>query len=262
MPDLLLEAKDLSVAYAGRPALRGVSFRLLAGEMVAVAGPNGSGKSTLFRALLGHVPSSGTVRWRDKPLKKWKTRELARLVAYLPQSPGYEPGQTVLETLRLGRAPYWRALGVESVQDERIANETTDRLGLLDLLARPMDELSGGQRQRVFIGRCLAQEPAALLLDEPDSSLDLKHQVDLIRLLRTLADERRLAVAMATHDFNLAAESADRLVLLDQGAVAADAPPAEVLATPIVERVYGVPVDRLPRGPDRPPAILPVVETE
>src|SRR5213076_2350519 len=113
-------------------------------------------------------------------------------VAYLPQSPATEPGQTVLDALRLGRSPYWSAFGLESPRDEQVVRSVSKRLGLDDLLSRPMDELSGGQRQRVFVGRCLVQEPTALLLDEPNTFLDLRHQVELCQLLRQLSKEQSI----------------------------------------------------------------------
>jgi iron complex transport system ATP-binding protein len=130
-------------------------------------------------------------------------------------------------------------------------------LALNDLLDRSMDELSGGQRQRVFLGRCLAQEPAALLLDEPTTFLDLRHQVDLLRLLRRLAKDRSVGVLMASHDLNLAAASADRVALLENGSVAAEGPPATVLDPQVLSRVYGLPMERVARQGDFPPLVIP-----
>src|SRR5688572_29536040 len=165
----VLDAADVAFAYGDRPVLRGVSVTLSPGEVVALLGPNGSGKSTLIRVLLGQlVPAAGSVTWQEKPIASWRRRDLARLVAYLPQSPSYEPEQRVAEALRLGRAPYWGAFGIESTRDAQVVGEVARLLALEDLLARRMDELSGGQRQRVFVGRCLVQEPRALLLDEPN----------------------------------------------------------------------------------------------
>src|SRR5262249_29813120 len=151
----------------------------------------------------------------------WTRRELARRVAYLPQSPVADAGQTVIDTLRLGRSPYWSAFGIESPRDEQVVRSVSARLGLDDLLSRPLDELSGGQRQRVFVGRCLVQEPAAMLLDEPSTFLDLRHQVELCQLLRQLAKEQSIGVLMASHDLNLAAAYANRVVVLSEGTIAA-----------------------------------------
>jgi ABC-type cobalamin/Fe3+-siderophores transport system ATPase subunit len=260
---MLLTATDLSFAYASpatagaRPVLRGVSLSLAAGEVVALLGPNGSGKSTLLRCLLGQLPpAGGSAAWDGRPVADWRPRELARRVAYLPQAPAWESGQAVRSALAMGRAPYWGAFGVESARDAAVVAEAAAALGLTDLLGRRMDELSGGQRQRVLLGRCLAQQPAALLLDEPNTYLDLRHQVELAKLLRRLAADRGIGVLMASHDLNLAGAHADRLVLLDGGAVAADGAVGDVLRPELLERVYGLPMDRLDRD-GKPPVVVP-----
>ncbi|HEX8912495.1 MAG TPA: ABC transporter ATP-binding protein [Humisphaera sp.] len=257
---MLLTARDLSFSYpardATRPVLRAVSVSLAAGEVVALLGPNGSGKSTLLRCLLGQLPATGEVAWDGRAARDWRPREIARVVAYLPQAPAWEPGQPVRQALAMGRAPYWGAFGVESEADAAAVERAAAELDLGDVLDRPMAELSGGQRQRVLLGRCLVQGPRAMLLDEPTTFLDLKHQVELAGLLRRLARERGIGVLMASHDLNLAASHADRLVLLDGGAVAADGPVGDVLRADLLERVYGVPMERIDRD-GRPPVVVP-----
>ncbi|MGD0461737.1 MAG: ABC transporter ATP-binding protein [Tepidisphaeraceae bacterium] len=252
---MLLQAKDVGHAYGARIALRGVSVSLDSGQVVGLIGPNGSGKSALIKALLGHVQATGEISWRGKNIRAWRPRELARLVAYLPQSPRHEPGQTVAETLRLGRAPYWGAFGLESSADQRVTLDVARLLGLEDLLDRPMDQMSGGQRQRVYIGRCLTQEPAALLLDEPNTFLDLKHQIDLWRLLRDLASKRNLAVLLASHELNIAGAHADRLMLLHDGLLAASGSADAVLRPEILSTVYGVGIERY--GDAANPVVVP-----
>ena len=256
----LLDAADLTFAYGDRPALRGVSLTLDAGEVVALLGPNGSGKSTLLRALLGQLGTPHAVTWEGRPLSRWSRKALARRVAYLPQSPTAEPGQSVADVLRLGRAPYWGAFGLESARDEQVVRDVAASLDLSELLDRPVEQLSGGQRQRVFVGRCLVQEPTALLLDEPGTFLDLRHQVELSKLLHRLSRDRGVGVLLASHDLNVASSLCDRLILLDDGAVAAAGPADRVLDPDLLSRVYGVPMQRIDRGPGRPPAVLPVVE--
>jgi iron complex transport system ATP-binding protein len=244
----LLQATNLQFSYGERPVLRGVSVRLNAGEVVALLGPNGSGKSTLLRVLLGQLRAgSGDVLWDGRDVRDWSRRELARRVAYLPQSPTAEPDQTVLEVLRNGRAPYWGAFGVESSRDVQIVDQVARQLGLDGFVRRPIGQLSGGQRQSVFVGRCLVQEPAALLLDEPNTFLDLRHQVELSRLLKALARERALGVLMASHDLNLAGMIADRLVLLGEGVVAAEGSPDQVLLPDLLTTVYKTPLRRFDR---------------
>ena len=255
----LLQTTNLGFTYAGpRPveALRAVNLRLFPGEVIALIGPNGSGKSTLIKLLIGALRGVGEINWDDRPIETWRRRDLARHVAYLAQSPMYEPSQTVLETVRLGRAPYWKLFGLESTRDAQVVREVAERLNLVDLLPRGMDELSGGQRQRVFVARCLVQEPRAILLDEPNTFLDLRHQVELMSLLRKLAKEQNVGVLMASHDLNLAAAGADQLILLDRGVVVADGKPEEVLNPAVLSRVYGVSMDRINRE-GAPPALLP-----
>ena len=259
MDTALLRANDVSFGYADVSVLRGVALTLGAGEVVTLIGPNGSGKSTLIRALLGQLHAGGDIAWQDRPLANWRRRDLARLAAYLPQTPAFEPEQTVRDVLRLGRAPYWRAFGVESARDGQVVAEVAATLHLDDLLARRVDQLSGGQRQRVFVGRCLVQEPKALLLDEPSTFLDLRHQVELLRLLHRLSRERGVGVLLASHDLNVAASLSDRLILLEAGTVAAAGTPGEVLDPARLERVYGVPMDRVDRGGGQAPAVLPRV---
>lgn len=255
----LLHARRLCFSYGDIAVLREVSLSLAAGEVVALLGPNGSGKSTLIRLLLGQLGSTHDVAWLDRPLKAWRPRELAKRVAYLPQAPAVEPGALVADVLRLGRAPYWGAFGIESARDEQVVREVSEMLHLGALLDRQIEHLSGGQRQRVFVGRCLVQEPAALLLDEPGTFLDLRHQVEVWRLLRRLAQERRVGVLVASHDLNVAAAFADRLILLNEGAVAAAGPADLVLEPGLLERVYGVAMQRFDRGAGKAPAVLPVM---
>jgi iron complex transport system ATP-binding protein len=254
----VLSASGLSFAYrADAPVLRQVGLEISPGEVVALLGPNASGKSTLLRALLGQLPASGEIRWHDRPITQWTRRELARRVAYLPQAPTYDPLQTVADVLRLGRAAYWSAFGIESARDAQVVAAVAQQLELTALLSRPMDELSGGQRQRVFVGRCLVQEPAAMLLDEPGTFLDLKHQVELNALLHRLSREKNIAVLMASHDLNLAAAYADRMLLLHEGVVVAQGGSETVMTPEVLSRVYDVPLVRLDRPSGGTPVIVP-----
>ena len=252
---MLLEAKNLVFSYGDTPVLRGVDASLAPGEVVAILGPNGSGKSTLIRTLLGQLRATGDITWQGRPLGSWRRRDLARLVAYLPQSPAFDPDQTVHDVLQLGRAPSWGAFGVESAQDAAVVVQVAEMLHLTEFLHRRVDQLSGGQRQRVYVGRCLVQEPRALLLDEPGTFLDLRHQVELFQLLKKLAREQGVAVLLASHDLNIAASFSDRLVVLSEGRIAAAGKPRDVLDPVMLEQTYGIPMDRI----ERPGADLPVV---
>lgn len=242
----LLQARGLNFAYGAKAVLHDLSLELAAGQVVTLIGPNGSGKSTLIKCLCGLLHASGEIRIRDIPLARWRRRMLARTIAYLPQNPSYEPGDLVLDVLRLGRACYWTAFGLESEHDLKTVSAIADLLELTDLLSRRMDELSGGQRQRVFIGRCLVQEPALLVLDEPNTYLDLKHQVDLLKLLQQLAHERQLSILMASHDLNLAGAFADGMLLMCDGRLIARGTPQEVLQAPTISQAYGLAMQQLP----------------
>ena len=241
----LLTASDVCFAYSTTQVLHNVSLRLDPGQVMALIGPNGSGKSTLIKSLAGHLHATGNIAIQSRPLSQWKRRLLARTIAYLPQSPTFDPADRVAEVLKLGRACYWGAFGIESEHDLQAVDRVSTLLDLNDLLNRRMDELSGGQRQRVFIGRCLVQEPAILFLDEPNTYLDLRHQVDLLRLLHNLAHEHKLAVLLASHDINLAGAFADELLLLNDGRIVAKGTAEEVLQPAIISRVYSLPMIQL-----------------
>lgn len=236
----ILEASHLTFAYGKRPVLRDVSLSVRPGEVVALLGPNGCGKSTLLHILLGTLRAAGSVRLEGKPLTEWSRRDLARRVAFLPQHPTHTPGLTVLQTIMLGRFPHLGLLSLETAHDEVVTRVSATALGLEAELDRPVELLSGGQRQRVFLARCLAQEPALLLLDEPDTFLDLRHAAAFARTLRRLSSERKLTVLFASHDLHLAAAVADRLVLMNDGQVVAEGPPRAVLTPRNIREVYGV----------------------
>ncbi len=254
----LLALSNVSFSFGAVEVLRAVSLSLAAGEVVTLIGPNGSGKSTLIRAALGNLDFTGSIQWEGRDVRAWSRRDFARRVAYLPQSPGYEPDQSVREALQVGRAAYWRAFGIESSDDVRAVDEVAAELSLGPLLSRRMSELSGGQRQRVFVGRCLVQRPVALLLDEPNTYLDLKHQVELGRLVRRLASDHGIAILMASHDLLLAGAFTDRLILLQDGRIAADGPASKVLDPAILSPVYGVSMQRVDVNAVGP-IVVPVV---
>ena len=244
-----------------------MSLSLRAGEIVALVGPNGGGKSTLLKLALGHLRATGgRVEWGGKAVESWPRKQLARRVAYLPQSPTVLPGQRVIDVLMSGRTPYLGAFGVESKSDRAAVETVAADLGLTDWLGRDVATLSGGQRQRVFVGRCVAQlagddaESKAILLDEPDTFLDLRHVAELSATIRTLAKTRGLGVLLASHDLNLAAAVADRLVLLHAGRVVAAGPPAEVLTVDAVRATYGVNVRLLDVDGRR--VVVPEVDTD
>jgi len=240
-----IEAEGLAFAYTpGEPVLAGLSMTAPAGRLTAVLGPNGSGKTTLLKVLVGLLaPSSGQVRLAGRPLASWPRADLARRLAYVPQETLAAIGFTVLETVLLGRSPHIGRLGFESEADWRAAREAL-RLTETDRFAeRDLADLSGGERQRVIVARALAQEPDVVLLDEPTSFLDIRHQHGIYGLLRRLVAEGGKTVVTVNHALSLASAYADAVVLLARGEVAAAGTPQEVIRPEVLEPVYETPVE-------------------
>ncbi len=235
----LLEAEQLAFDYGTRAVLRDVSLAVASGELVGVIGPNGSGKTTLVRLLAGTLAArAGSVRLAGRSIETYRRRELARRLAVVSQDATVEFPFTALEVVLMGRAPYLPALGFPRAPDLAIARTAMGRLDVAGLEARPLDCLSGGERQRVLLARALAQEPDVLLLDEPTTHLDLRHQTDVLDVVHELRRERGLAALVVLHDLNLAAMYCDRLILLAAGRVAVAGPPAAVLTAPTLQAAY------------------------
>ncbi|WP_218008600.1 ABC transporter ATP-binding protein [Hydrogenophaga flava] len=203
-----LVARGLSVRYGARPALHSIDLDLLPGQLVALLGPNGSGKSTLLRSIAGLLPHEGVVTLAGEPRHSQR-------IGYMPQDTSATAALTVMETVLLGRVERlrWR------VSDEEIAAVASvlRRLGIEALASRGLRELSGGQRQLVFLAQALVAEPSVLLLDEPISALDLRHQLEVMETVSALTRERGLVTLVVLHDLNAATRHADRLLLMREG---------------------------------------------
>lgn len=257
-----LAAEGLTVVYAagGREivALRDVSLGLSPGEVLGLVGPNGSGKTTFIRAITGAVrPASGAVRIGAVEVSTLSQRELARLIAVVPQDPVLPPAFAALECVLMGRTPHLGLLqneGAHDLEAARRAMEATDTWRFADRL---LGELSGGERQRVVVARALAQETPVLLLDEPTAHLDIGHQASVLRLVRRAAVADGKAVLAVVHDLTLAAQYCDRLVMLRGGTVAAAGLPAQVLERDLLREVYGVGVDVFPHPVTGRPVVAP-----
>lgn len=257
---MTFSAEDLGVRYSrGGPAvLREVDLEVPEGTLYAVLGPNGSGKSTLMRALLGIVqPFRGTARIDGRPVSEWSRRDLARTVGAVPQSEPLAFPMTVRELVAMGRYPHLGSLRAEGAEDRTAIRGALDRCDVADLADRAVDTLSGGELQRVRIARALAQEPRALALDEPTSSLDIRHEMTILRLLRDSVD-RGMTVLLITHNLNMAARFADRILLLDDGRTAAEGTVEEVIRSEVLEQVYGWPVSVSPDPATGTPRVTPL----
>jgi iron complex transport system ATP-binding protein len=241
---VILEAAGLTVRYrgSGGPVLADVSCSVSASRLVAVVGPNGSGKTTLVRAIAGLVPAaSGEVRIDGRPVGAWPRGALAQVLAVVSQREESVFPLSVEETVMLGRYARLGPLASPSTADREAVHHALHRCDIVALATRSVDSLSGGEWQRVRIARALAQEPRLLVLDEPTASLDVRHEMELFELVRGLADAG-LAALLITHDLNLAARYAHRMLLLDHGRVVADGAPIEVLRQEVLRRVFEWPV--------------------
>ena len=243
--ELILALRGVTCRYpdAPRDSLLGVSLEVRAGEFHAVLGPNGSGKTTLVRAALGLVrPVAGDVEVLGRPGHGWSRRDLARVVGVLPQREDNLFPQRVRETVLLGRYPHLSLLGGVGATDRAAVERALIQCDAADLADRWLWTLSGGEYQRVRLARALAQEPRLLVLDEPTVSLDLRHEMELFELVRTLVDAHGLGVLMITHHVNLAARFADRVLLLVEGRPVGTGAPGDVLTRETAERVFAWPV--------------------
>jgi iron complex transport system ATP-binding protein len=248
--------ESVSVAAGGKTIVDGVSLVVEHGEWVSILGPNGAGKTTLLRVLAGTIGFDGEAALRGRPVGRLRRREVARLVAAVPQTPVVPHAMTVTEYVLLGRTPHLSPLAQEGVEDRTAAAAALSRLGLDDLAQRELGSLSGGELQRAVIARALAQGAPILLLDEPTTALDIGHQQQVLELVDRLRREEGLTVVAAMHDLTLAAQYGDRIVLVDGGRVVAEGLAAEVLTTERLEALYGAKVRVLLDG--GAPVVVPV----
>jgi iron complex transport system ATP-binding protein len=244
-----LTATDVTVSYDGVDVVHGAAVTLRPGEVTVLVGPNGSGKSTLLRTIARlQRPRSATLRIdADTDALALTSREFSRHVALLTQSRPTPGGLTVRDVVEFGRYPYRGRWGRPDPDGPAAVDRALALTGVSDLADRGADHLSGGQLQRVWLASCLAQETGVVLLDEPTTYLDLRYQVELLDLVRDLADDHGIAVGVVLHDLDQAAAVADRITLLQAGRIVADGTPEDVLTPERLTAVYGI---RIEVGPD------------
>jgi len=254
----MLEIKSLSVNYGSRKVLDDITLEVMPGELLVVIGPNGAGKTTLIRAVSGALPlRHGSVQVNGLDLSRLSHAQRARQMAVVPQARNLPAAVTVYQSVLMGRTPYLGWLGHAGQKDHHSARAALERTSCVELIERPVGELSGGEQQRVLLARALAQETSVLLLDEPTTHLDLRHQSGLLNLVRQLATQQQLAVLMVLHDLNLASLYADRIALLVDGQLRAVGSPAQVLTEATLAQVYQVPVQVVPHPEYGSPLVLP-----
>lgn len=242
-PPPSLAGSHLRLAYQRRVVVEDACLSLARGEVLALVGPNGSGKSTLLRALARlHRPDSGDISVEGTTSDALTPRAFARLVTLLTQSRPVPTGVSVRDIVGYGRHPHRSRWGGADLGAEQAITTAMEMTGVTKMADRSADQLSGGELQRVWLATCLAQETGVLLLDEPTSHLDLRYQVEILELVRDLADHHDVAVGIVLHDLNQAAALADRLALVHDGHLVVVGPPEEVLTKEHLTEVYGLPV--------------------
>ena len=254
-----LHVKDVSVGYGERTVLDTLNVDIKRGAVTSIVGPNGCGKSTLLRTMSRLLnPTKGEIVLDGKSIHDIPTRKLATQLGLLPQSPIAPDGIVVADLVGRGRTPHQGILGRWSQQDYDIVAEALETTGISDLAERSIDELSGGQRQRVWIAMALAQRTDTLLLDEPTTYLDVKHQLDVLDLLTELNRDRGTTIVMVLHDLNLAARYSDELVAVSGGKVFAHGNPREVITKENVKSVFGIDSVIITDPVSDQPAVMPI----
>jgi len=246
----VLELKAVTAGYPGRRVLEDVSLTIRPGRVLVLLGPNGCGKSTLLRTISGILPAlGGEILLDGKPLENYTPRQCARKIACLPQSRPV-PSITARRMVLHGRFPYLSYPRRCRGEDYAAADRALELMDAGELSERPLPELSGGQRQKVYLAMALAQETETILLDEPTTYLDVRHQLEILSLLRRLAGEGR-AVALVLHDLCFALRTADEIAVLDRGRLLALGGPEEIYQSKVLEQVMGVRLGRFGGGAGR-----------
>ncbi|MCX7817222.1 MAG: ABC transporter ATP-binding protein [Syntrophales bacterium] len=257
----MLEVIDVSFKYNGPWVLKDVGFKVNSGDFVGILGPNGSGKSTLLRVIDGILlPQKGQVLWNGTPIQSMKRKDVAKIIALVPQGYAGVFPFTVQEIILMGRSPHLGLLAFEGEKDLEIVWKVMEQTETQHLAHRSLENISGGERQRVLVARALAQEPQLLLLDEPTAYLDVRHQADILKLIRTINRVNGLTVVLVTHDINLASLYCDRVILLKEGSILAEGTPEEVLSEEQIKITFDTTVIASTHTPTGRPLIIPWIE--
>jgi iron complex transport system ATP-binding protein len=256
--EMLFLVDGVTFCYGKHEVLHNITFEVREGEVIGIIGPNGAGKSTLLKLLAGYLlPERGSIAFLGKNLKKYEKRTLARHIATLPQALDPPFSYTVEEFILMGRYPHFQRGFFYGSEHQEFVADIMETMDMGHLTGRQMNSLSEGERQKVFLAQCIAQDPKVLLLDEPVSHLDIKHQMHTLELLENLHSEG-LTILMVLHDLNLASEFCSRVVLLSKGGVYADGIPQETLTFNNIEEVYDTVVVVKENPISKKPFIIPV----
>jgi iron complex transport system ATP-binding protein len=254
-----LRAEGLELRYDRDPVIEGLSVTIPPGRVTTIVGPNACGKSTLLRALARLLaPAAGRVLLGEGDIARQRTREVARRLTLLPQSPIAPDGITVAELVSRGRYPYQSLFRAWSSEDGLAVAAAMEATGVTEVAERPVNQLSGGQRQRVWVAMALAQDTPLLLLDEPTTYLDLSHQIEVLDLLRELNRETGRTIVLVLHDLNLASRYSDHLIAMAEGCIEAEGTPGEVITEATVRRVFGLETTVVADPVSGTPLVVPI----
>ena len=235
----MLSIHKLNFRYKNIKALEGVGLKLNKGEILSIVGPNGAGKTTLLKCIVQIVkPDNGAILIDGKDASRMKRLDLARSIGYVPQSSPSKFPITVFDAVLMGRRPYiaWKP----SQKDLEVVAALLRSMGLEDMALRDYDQLSGGQKQKVLLARAFAQDTDYLLLDEPTSNLDLRHQMEVMEMISGMVKRKGAAAMLAMHDLNLASRFSDTIVMLNAGKIFCTGEPSQVITVENIKSVYGV----------------------
>ena len=239
--NIVLEARHVQAGYGERLIARDMSLQVNSGDVLSIIGPNGSGKSTLLKALARLLPlKSGEIILEGKNIQNMNEKEIAQIMAVMPQSTEFPGDVTVRELVSLGRMPYRGFFDEFGTKDKAVVDRALELTNMTEYQHRSVMALSGGERQRARLALALAQEPRVLLLDEPTTYLDIRHQLDLMLLIRRLHKELGLTVVMVLHDLNHVARFSSRVVAVKAGQIIADGSVEEVFQEDLIRELYGV----------------------
>ncbi|MFE9324826.1 ABC transporter ATP-binding protein [Nocardia sp. NPDC052278] len=257
--DTRLSAQEVTLGYGDRVIVDGLDIDIAPGVVTTVIGPNGCGKSTMLRSL-GRLlrPRQGRILLDGKAISTMKTKDVARIIGMLPQSPVAPEGLTVADLVARGRHPHQSWIRQWSATDEAEVMSALAATGIADLADRSLDELSGGQRQRAWISMALAQRTDILLLDEPTTYLDLAHSVEVLDLIDRLHDDLGRTVVMVLHDLNLALRYSDRLIVMRDGRIVAQGAPADIVDVALLREVFDLDASVLDDPVSGRPMIVPI----
>ncbi|MZH03563.1 MAG: ABC transporter ATP-binding protein [Nitrospinae bacterium] len=244
MTQAFMKLENISFAYEALTVLKDLSLTVQEKDFIGLIGPNGSGKSTLLKIMGGILePDSGSIQFKETPISRINKKQFAQSVSWIPQDHPMVFPFKVSEIVLMGRHPYLSPLSFESSEDFEISHRAMETTMTSQFADKYFNEISGGEKQRVMIASALAQNPDMMLLDEPTAALDLKYQVQILKILKDLNTSHKMTLILAMHDLNLASRFCNRLVLLDKGQIARDGSPEQVLEKEILEKVYDVEID-------------------